>query len=500
MSTKPHIIIFNPDQWRADFMGHHDHPAVKTPHLDAFVEKDAVSFRHAFCQNPVCTPSRCSFMTGLYPHTKGHRSMLHSLHTERGDYSLLQLLKEDGYKVFWGGKNDLIAGQNPHSEHCDIYHQGSEAECKKWGYTPRESHHGGSEYREDESSSMYYSFLRGELDKGDEDIYCDSDWQHVLAAIDLINNHDGDQPLCIYLPIEFPHPPYACEKPWYGSTDRTAMPAPRGTGQDKAKILDRIRERQHIDWSDEQWQELRGVYADMCSRVDYQFNLLMEALQKNNMYDDSAVFLFADHGDYTGDYGLVEKNVNTFEDCLSNVPLIVKAPKTQASSPGIRQQLVELVDFSATVCDWADIQQPHNSFGRSLSPLMHSDDAQGRDAVFCEGGRRKEETHYVIPQSATQKSSNYWPRASLFGEEDNGGDVYGYACMCRSEDFKYIKRIYDQDEFYDLRSDPQELINLINDPHYADDIMAHKERTLQWFMETADIIPFEHDSRGFVQQ
>jgi arylsulfatase A-like enzyme len=61
---KTHIIILNPDQWRGDVMGHRGNPAAVTPNLDRLVREDAVSFATAFCQNTVCTPSRCSFMTG----------------------------------------------------------------------------------------------------------------------------------------------------------------------------------------------------------------------------------------------------------------------------------------------------------------------------------------------------------------------------------------------------------------------------------------------------
>ncbi len=57
---KPHIIIFNPDQWRGDVMGHLGNPAAVTPNLDRLVEEEAVSFEQSYCQNPVCTPSRCS--------------------------------------------------------------------------------------------------------------------------------------------------------------------------------------------------------------------------------------------------------------------------------------------------------------------------------------------------------------------------------------------------------------------------------------------------------
>ncbi len=68
---KPNIIIFNPDQMRADSLAHSGNSAAMTPNLDRFARLDAVSFRNAFCQNPVCVPSRCSFLTGLYPHVEG---------------------------------------------------------------------------------------------------------------------------------------------------------------------------------------------------------------------------------------------------------------------------------------------------------------------------------------------------------------------------------------------------------------------------------------------
>ena len=69
MKKRPTIIIFNPDEMRADSLHHLGNEASHTPNLDDIIKNDAVSFSNAFCQNPVCVPSRCSFMTGLYPHT-----------------------------------------------------------------------------------------------------------------------------------------------------------------------------------------------------------------------------------------------------------------------------------------------------------------------------------------------------------------------------------------------------------------------------------------------
>jgi len=84
MEKKPNIIIFNPDQWRGDMLGYLGYPGAITPNLDNIIKKDAVAFKNAYCQATVCTPSRCSFMTGWYPHVHGHRTMHYMLHTDQG--------------------------------------------------------------------------------------------------------------------------------------------------------------------------------------------------------------------------------------------------------------------------------------------------------------------------------------------------------------------------------------------------------------------------------
>ena len=98
MAKKPHHIIFNPDEMRADVMSHLGNEAIKTENLDAFAAEDAVSFSRAYCQNPVCVPSRCSFFTGLYPHVRGHRTMQYLLHPE--EETLFTELMRDGYYVW----------------------------------------------------------------------------------------------------------------------------------------------------------------------------------------------------------------------------------------------------------------------------------------------------------------------------------------------------------------------------------------------------------------
>jgi arylsulfatase A-like enzyme len=503
MAQRPNLVILNPDQWRADVMGHFGNPAAKTPYLDELVENEAVSFRRAFCQNTVCTPSRCSFMTGLYPHVHGHRTMYHMLHEEAGQRHLFNVLEEQGYHLWWGGKNDLFPGQDGWGRYVDEVFTPTAEDFARWGMSEREGTHGGKmDWRGDANGDNFYSFYKGRLDKGDDEIYLDNDWINVMGAIDFIRKYDGEQPFCLYIPISFPHPPYCVEEPYYSMIDRDAIPdaypAPPDW-QGKPALLKGIAERQRLQgWTEERWRELRAVYYGMCARVDHQAGMILSALREAGLYDDTAFFLFSDHGDFTGDYGLVEKTQNTFEDCLSNVPLIIKPPRGVDLLPGICEDaLVELVDFSATVYDLLGVDPGYDHFGRSLLPLMAKEQAH-RDAVFCEGGRRYGETQAMELESTSMLNPEglYYPRVGLQAQDD--APYHTKAAMCRTQDFKYTMRLYEQDELYDLRSDPGETVNVLNVPDYAEIARQLRERLLTWYMETCDVVPRQTDLRGFV--
>ena len=490
MPQQPHILIFNPDQWRGDVLGHMGNPAAVTPVLDRLVRTEAVSFRNAFCQNPVCTPSRCSFMTGWYPHVRGHRTMFHML--RKDEPVLLKTLKEAGYYVWWGGKNDLTPAQWGYEDYCTVKYRPPEPVKPMW-QIDRER-----EWRGEPASDTYYSFYVGRLDTGGEDHYHDGDWANVLGAIDLIRNAPRDRPLCIYLPLTYPHPPYAVEDPWYGMIDRTSIPARLPTPQGwrgKPSLLRGIHERQHMQtWGEERWTELRATYYGMCARLDYQFGLLMDALRDSGLYDDTAVFLFSDHGDFTGDYGLVEKTQNTFEDCLTRVPFIIKPPASVPVKPGVSDALVELIDFPATVETLTGIAPQHTHFGRSLLSVLSGETNEHRDAVFCEGGRLHGETHCMELESSSSQvpTGLYWPRVNLQTSE---GPEHTKAVMCRTRHYKYVRRLYEQDELYDLRNDPGELHNRIDDPALAGVLAQLKERLLTFYLETSDVVPHDTDRR-----
>ena len=495
MTKPPHLIFFVADQWRSDVVGHMGNPAAITPNLDQFVQRDAVSFRNAFSQSPICVPSRISFMTGWYPHVRGHRTFVHLLRAHHGEPNLLTKLKEQGYFIWWGGKNHIFPVEQAEDSYCDVRFEPSPDDYSRWGYTPRELW-GNTEWRGAPNSDTYYSFFAGLLETSGEKIYCDSDWGYVLGALDFINSYDGDQPLCIYISILYPHPPYAVEEPWHSLVDRTTLP-PRVMNPDdwvgKPSMLAGLSERQNLqEWSEERWNELRGTYYGMCARVDHQFGLVVRALEERGFYDDSSVFFFADHGDFTGDYGLVEKTQNTFEDCLTRVPFAVKLPSTWQVNPRVSDALVELVDFPATVYELAGIKPGYSHFGKSLVPLLNGDVDFHRDAVFAEGGRLYGEMHAMEISANVKTEGVYWPKVSLQTRED--GPYHTKAAMCRMADSKYVHRLYEPDELYDLRADPNEVHNVAEDSNYTTLLLQHKERMLKWYIETSDVVPFDEDS------
>ena len=493
MSNRPNIILFNPDQWRGDVLGHMGNPAAVTPVLDGMVAQDAVSFRWAFCQNPVCTPSRCSFMTGWYPHVRGHRTMFHMLRP--GEPLLLRTLMDEGYYVWWGGKNDLTPAQLGYADYCSEKYAPARPPKPLWEIDR------AREWRGERGSDTYFSFYVGRQDTGGEPFYYDSDWANVLGAVDVIRSRaPEDPPFCLYLPLTYPHPPYGVEDPWYSQIERGALP-PRVPAPPSWEGLPSIMAGIHTNqglqsWSEPRWTELRATYYAMCARVDHQLGLILAALRETGQYDNTAVFVFSDHGDFTGDYGLVEKTQNTFQDCLTRVPFLVKPPLDVPVKARVSDALVELVDLPATIEDLLGLVPHHTHFGRSLLPLLAGETDEHRAAVFCEGGRRYGEDEAKELDSDMERDgmlSLYWPRLVL--QQQDAGPEHTRATMLRTHQYKYVRRLYESDELYDLGSDPGETRNRIADPALAGVLAGLKEQMLTWYQDTCDVVPHDADRR-----
>ena len=489
MKSKPHIIIFNPDEMRADVMSHLGNRAMITKNLDRLALHDGVSFSRAYCQSPVCVPSRCSLFTGLYPHVHGHRTMEYLLHP--GEETLFSELMRGGYYVWMNSRNDLLAGQYPGwmESHADEIFYG--------GNAPKAPGPKNVDVRGEKGNKFYYSHFKGELALDENGRNYNNDDAVVDAAIERILNPPDDRPMCLFLGLTLPHVPYAVEEPYFSAVDRAKL-SPRIKWEacsNKSRILEKIHELVAMDdLNEEEWTEIRAVYEGMCLKIDDQFGRIVKALKEAGIYDNCAIFFLSDHGDFAGDYGLPEKAQNAFEDCLTRVPLLIKPPKGVDFEPGVSNALTELVDFYATVLDFAGVASSHTHFGHSLRKNLKDHDYQNRKFVFCEGGRTREETHcdeYHACSGTDQTTDEYYPKKMA----QTDAEAHAKGIMMRGERYKYICRVSRQDELYDMLTDSREEHNLINDSDLRNVLTEMKEEMLYWLEATSDIVPFEYDAR-----
>lgn len=483
MSRKPDIIVINPDQMRSDSLHHLGNAASYTPNLDALAQ-EGVSFSNAFCQNPVCVPSRCSFMTGKYPHTSGHRTMSYLLRQDEDN--LYRILKNNGYYVWTSGRGDCLSGHDSKwLKECtsEIYNK-----CGKKAK---------DEGRGSKDEKRYLSFYRGEITNVDDDGVCrDNDWVWTKGCEDLIKKAKSDKPIFAFLGLNNPHPPYHAEKKYLDLIDENLIPSPKSPSKPedgKPSMEYELCESLGIgDWDEENLRTLRKTYLAQCAKIDDLTGKVIKALKDTGRYDNAAIFFFSDHGDFTADYGIPEKAQNLFNDCLVKVPLIVKLPKAMETDSGVNSNPVELIDFFATVLDITDSQANHTHFGRSLKETIAHKDVSVRDYVCSEGGRLQGEQH------CTEEVENYFgvvadEYAPRIGIQQKNGPQHTKAVMIRTKEYKYVMRLYENDEFYVLSKGEEK--NEINNPEYTDIIGDLRSKLLEWFLETCDSVPKDKDAR-----
>ncbi len=485
--NKPNIIIFNPDQMRADALHHLGNEAAYTPNFDNLAY-EGVSFSNAFCQNPVCVPSRCSFMTGLYPHTNGHRTMANLL--KDGEDNLFADMKNIGYRTLSSSRGDLMAGDDTkyHRKCIDKYIANRRKISERCPIPFND--------RGEEDSDTFFSFLGGvqKSKRKDGKVFNPDDFI-INGAVHEIEHRKKDKPFFMFLGLMNPHPEYQVEEEFLKLIDESKL-TPRipniSENDGKPKMETGLMKALRVSsWSEERLKEIRKIYLGMCAKVDSQLGRIVAVLKKEGIYDETAIIVISDHGDYTTDYGIVEKAQNCFPDCLTNVPFIVKLPKSFQVDKGINSSLIELTDLTALCHDIAGESISRVQFGKSPMETIRNKNTPHRDFVVCEGGRLKGETHCMEYREKGFNPKNlYAPRMLLQKKEDG---THTKAVMIRDTKYKYIKRLYEKDEFYDLSKG--ERFNLIDDEQYKGITEAFDKKLLQWFFETSDSVPKKLDER-----
>ena len=472
----PNIIFFVPDEMRGDTVSlrKNNNPFINTPNIDQLAN-DGVAFTNCFTVNPVCAPSRCCTFTGQYVHSNSHRSLYQLLRPH--EENLFKFLKKKGYEVIWIGRNDLFsqkAGKLSVTKRISLSMLSGDT---KELITNMKSNPFKKEDR------LRKSFYYGERTKTQAK---DIDYYIIKRGLEYLETN-LNKPFCLYLALGFPHPPYVVEEPYYSMYNRNEVPAPIPPKlDDKPEFMRLIHERYGLNkLVEEDFREILATYYGMITRVDDQFGQILAKLKEIGEYDNSAIFFFSDHGDYAGNYGLTEKWHNAFQDCLINVPLVMKIPNIQPDEK-IKDQLVEIIDIFPTVMEIAQIKSKYTYFGKNLIPLIKGDDKIHRDAVFAEGGFNIREPQCL---ESPVKNPNiplmgiYYDKTNISAEKPS---TVARSAMIRTKQWKLVIRSSKDEELYDLIRDPQELTNIINDKAYSKIKEELKEKLLRWYLNTSD--------------
>lgn len=474
--TRPNIVLFVPDEMRGDTvsLGGKNNSVIKTPNIDR-VAREGVAFTNCFTSNPVCAPSRIATFTGQPLHSSGHRSLYQLL--EPHEENLFKLLKNAGYEVIWIGRNDLFTKKAI-----------KESVTKRINMNISAVTSGNLEkmmklnpYPEDHR--LRKSFYFGERT---EEQAQDIDYHIINSALEYLDSKH-DKPFCLYIALNFPHPPYTVEEPYFSMYDREKIPKPIPSKlEDKPKFMRLMHEKYGLNkLTKDDFKEIVATYYGMISRVDSQFGQIIDKLKKTGAYDNTAIFFFADHGDYAGNYGLTEKWPNAFQECLIKIPLVMKIPGLEVKQP-IFDDLVETIDIFPTILKIAGIETKYTHFGKALLPLIKGDLKHHKDAVFAEGGYDLRE-----PQCfETPVKNPDIPMMGIYYDKTNIPEEYPdtvcRSVMIRTILWKMVLRTNGENELYDIQYDPNELNNLYEVQSYEKMKTKLKDQLLNWYLKTSD--------------
>jgi arylsulfatase A-like enzyme len=461
------------DQLRADALAPfaNGRKTAHTPVLDELASRSAV-FTDAHVQHPVCGPSRVSMMTGWYPHVHGHRTLTNLL--KPWHPNLLQLVRSAGYNVCFAGRRGDVFAPGVTEMSTDVCGWLTKP---KHRFTPSPFAPGSAEW-----SAMLIGKRTHDTNDGpvlDFDEACIRTAEQWLA----------DQPRgpwMLFVPLLFPHPPFEVEDPWFSLHTPNDVPSMQAPMTGKPQFHEVLRREKHYDeLTPESWNLLQRTYFGMTARVDAQLGRVLAAVERTGTSANTVTVFCSDHGEYAGDFGLVEKWPSGLDRCLTRTPLIIHDPNASAT---VVASPVEAIDVFATIIERTEADVRHTHFGRSLSTLIDGSSSSVRAAAVTEGGFRVGDVDLLeepIP-------GPYEAKARLQRERP---ELVGLGIAFRTSTHTYVHRHEEPSELYDRVNDPEETTNLIDDPTFATHRADLERALLHWLVETSDVIEWERDPR-----
>jgi iduronate 2-sulfatase len=428
-AKKPNVLFIAVDDMNND-LGCYGHPLVKSPNIDKLAAR-GVRFDRAYCQYPLCSPSRSSLMTGLRPDTTRVFDLQYKFRQGIPEVvTLSQLFGKSGYYSARVGK---------------IYHYGNPGDIGTSGLDDPQSwqefyNPAGTDKTALESDVINYTPKRGLgssmsllADKAGKDEE-HTDGKVATQAIELLEKHK-DKPFFLAVGFYKPHCPWIAPQKYfdmYPLSDIALPPvAPDFEKNALVPALLSTKPWPYFGVKEDEARKAKQAYYATISFVDAQIGRVVDALDRLGLRENTVIVFWSDHGYHLGEHGLWMK-MSCYEES-ARVPLII-APPAAKSAGKTSKRTVELIDLYPTLADLAGLDAPKSLQGASLRPLLDDPGAEWKRPAF------------------TQVQRGAFPGHSV-----------------RTERWRYTEwdRGAKGAELYDHESDPQELKNLALLPEHA---------------------------------
>jgi iduronate 2-sulfatase len=409
-------------------IGCYGNPIIKTPNIDKLASR-GVRFDHAYCQYPLCNPSRTSFLSGLSPESTHVWDQKTNPRDKLKEMVFLpEYFKQNGYFTARMGK---IANE-------------SFEKVIQWDVTPE--NHAQATTAKDTSTKPKKNWLdlsneeraaehlHWEAPDENDDQFWDGKTSRTISQI-LEENQN--KPFFIGCGFKQPHIPFICPKKYfiYPVDKIPDPPTPLNTYVEGVPLAAypwsfRDQKKNHPLSPEENRQLVAAYYANI-TFVDAQVGIVMDTLDRLNLANKTIVVFMSDHGYHNGDHGGIWDKMSLFEESLQ-VPLIIVAPGTK--SGGVSKSLVEYTDLYPTLTELCGLKKPEWLQGKSLAPLLDDPTKIIHEAAFS----LVERDSKTVGRSVRTQRFRY----------NEWGDSKGA-------------------ELYDFETDPNELKNLAQNPDFS---------------------------------
>jgi N-acetylglucosamine-6-sulfatase len=454
-ADQPNIVFILTDDHRYDALGFLGHPFLETPHLDQ-ITREGAFVKNAFVTTSLCSPSRASILTGLYAH---NHQVVDNYNPISSDLKIFpQYLQQVGYETAFIGK----------------WHMGDTDEPRP-GFDYWLSFKGQGTYWPDGRGTSrkvpqnnYTGFNINGKKVPQKGYITDELTDYALA---WLQERPTDKPFMLYVSHKAVHSDFVAANRHLGRYKDEELPKPvtyensEATYGDKPMWLKNQRNSRHgVDYAynleDFNLDNYYQRYTESLLAVDENVGRIMDYLHENKLKENTIFIYMGDNGFHFGEQGLIDKR--TAYEASIRVPLLMMYPKI--IEPGsMIEEMVANIDIAPTLLDIADAEIPPSMDGRSFLPFLKGADTSGLESLLYE---------------------YYW---------ENNYPYTPTTFALRTDDYKYIHYygIWDIDELYDIKNDPQETTNLIHDTEYQTVVQDLKKRLAQKIQETGgNQIPF----------